>query len=132
MNEYLVWSIFHFLSRKMIDEDEEVLKIRTLYYTDSFLKSKECPQMLPVYQNTIWNFKMLSLFLNEMNDFTIKDHFIYINKEGHPSFHFKSNKNEDHTICITISNIICVSVSLSLLTQEWNQNTVLITQTSVL
>lgn len=125
MNEYLVWSIFHFLSRKMIDEDEEVLKIRTLYYTDSFLKSKECPQMLPVYQNTIWNFKMLSLFLNEMNDFTIKDHFIYINKEGHPSFHFKSNKNEDHTICITISNIICVSVSLSLLTQEWNQNTVL-------
>lgn len=48
-------------------------------------------------RNTIWDFKMFALFLNELNEFALKEHLIYISKEWHPFFHFKSTIIEDRT-----------------------------------
>ena len=104
----------------MLDDNEHELHFKTLFYRENFLNSADCPKMLH-----IWNLKTLAIFLNEQSNFLIKEHSITINKEGHPTFHFKSKMNDEYQMSITISDFIYVNVSISMLVNEWNRSKLL-------
>lgn len=113
-----------------MDENEDVLfKFSTLYYYKDAFNDPNTSKMVPIYPsaNSIWTFQILSTFLNELSDFTLKSHPIYANQQEEVIFHFVSCTNISYEISVSISTFISVFVSKSWLLDTWNA----ITQTFI-
>lgn len=83
------------------------------------------PKKVSVYPsaNNQWSYTLLSVFLNELIDFEVVDHSFKVTnsqKSRKANFHFQSTINPNWKICISISNIITVKLSIDFLRNNWD------------
>lgn len=109
--------------------EESKFQVSTMSFRSKFLKEKNFPskiEVFPIDNNLKWNYRNLSLFLNELTNFTKANH-PYTLKEDLNSktacFYFKNIFDESCEIFIHVNSKITVSISSRYIINNWANGT---------